>query len=307
MKTLQDLNVNTILIPCDFCGGDKFIHLFDKMRHDLNLNTVICENCALIMTNPQPNEETLQDFYENFYHIFHGRQKGVNDYYIDKSKRLDAERIELLKKIVDFDIKDKKVLEIGCGLGQFIKELGSSTSWDVLGLEPGKDSYEYCKSENINVEKTGIEDFETDIKFDIVASFFVLDHLRSPKTFLNKCSELLNEGGLIFIEVANFYKPSKSYTEWLQFPALYSLGPISLSNYLRSAGFEIIFMRDSKNKLSIFGIKTSIKTKNFVRTDVQVLIDNIYWVDKIHRTASRIPGWNSLLKKTKKALHKISL
>jgi len=307
MQTLQDLNVRTIQIPCDFCGGEKFSPLFDKMRHNLNLNTVICENCALVMTNPQPTDETLQDFYQNFYHIFHGRLKGVNNDYITKSKRLDHQRVELLKKIVDFDIKDKKVLEIGCGLGQFIKELGSSTSWDVLGLEPGKDSFEYCKSENINVEKTGFEDFETDIKFDIVATFYVIDHLSSPKSFLNKCYNLLNEGGLIFIEVSNFYKADRVYTDWLQFPSLFGMGPISISNYLRGAGFEIIYMRNSKFTLSVFAIKTSTKTQNFVKTDVPALIEEIFWVNKIQTAASKIPSWNPLLRKIKKTLSKISL
>ena len=69
MDALKSLKIETVTVKCDFCGGEKFIPLFDNMRHGLNLPTVLCENCALCLTNPQPSEATLASFYENYYRL----------------------------------------------------------------------------------------------------------------------------------------------------------------------------------------------------------------------------------------------
>jgi 2-polyprenyl-3-methyl-5-hydroxy-6-metoxy-1,4-benzoquinol methylase len=276
------------------------------MRHGLNLPTVLCENCALCLTNPQPTEATLASFYENYYHLFHGRKKGVEESYIKLSTNLASKRVSLIKKLVTNQMNPMKVLEIGPGAGQFIKQLSAATDWSITGIELGRESYEYCKSENLDVHYVSIENFKTESKFSAIASFHVLEHIRSPKAFLSKCYDLLTEDGLLYIEVPNYYKPGTVYENILQFPHLYNFSHTTLSNYMRKSGFEIIYINESTH-LTVIGRKTTTSAKYFIKTDVSVLAKKILWVDRIQRISSKIPSFTSGLKKIKSTISQISI
>lgn len=287
MKKLSDLKIETHKINCDFCGGDKFLPLFDTMRHGLNLPTEICENCALCLTNPQPTKDTLGSFYGEYYHLFHGRQSGVDKKYFEKSKRFAARRFDTLKKVGK--LEGKKILEIGCGAGQFMQCL-SDNKLDGTGIELGTESYEFCKSKNLNVINTSIEDFAPETKFDVIVSFHVLEHIRSPKEFMKKCHSLLNEGGLLYLEVPNLHKPGIVYPAFFQFPHLFTFSHTTLANYLRAAGFEIELVKDDLYALTVFGKKSTVFAHDFVKTDVPALIKRIYWVNKIQKIAWKLPS-----------------
>ncbi len=258
------------------------------------------------MTNPQPSQQAMGEFYKDYYHIFHERNKGVNDYYISKSRRLDKPRIDLLNKFVGKDKDYKKVLEVGCGVGQFLEQLGASGEWECSGIEPGKDSYDFCVASGLNVVNTGIEGFSTEEKFDVITTFHVFDHVRSPSLFLKKCNELLRTEGLIYIEISNFNRPNNVYSWFLQFPRLFSFTELTLSNCLKQHGFEIIFLKHDHN-ISIIGKKLNTKTSDFVRTDIDELVKEIHRVEKTQKLAHKLPEWPSFIKRFKKILIKTSV
>jgi 2-polyprenyl-3-methyl-5-hydroxy-6-metoxy-1,4-benzoquinol methylase len=305
-KNLKDLTISTETIRCDLCESESHTPLFNKMRHNINLTTVICENCSLIYTNPQPTKECLDSFYQDYYHLFHQR-KGADESYVSKSARIDARRIKALQKVINFEDNNNKVLEIACGVGEFISQLSKITKWEISGIEPGKESHAICESKKLNVEKINFENFSTEIKFDLLACFFAVDHLRSPKQFFEKCNSILKEDGLLFVEIGNFNKPFKPYSELQQLPKLFSFTPIILVNYLKSSGFEIIYYNEIRNVLSVVVRKTAIKSKNIIKTDIDSLKARIYWVDKIQTLAEKVPTWFSISRSIKNALHKISV
>jgi len=305
-KTLNDLKLITEHIKCDFCENDIHIQLFSVMRHGINLPTVICEKCALIFTNPQPTIECLDSFYEDYYHLFHQR-KGADESYVSKSKRIDTRRINTLKQLVNFEDQGKKVLEIACGAGEFIAQLNNCTNWEVSGIEPGKDSHALCVKKGLNVEKINFEDFATDEKYDLIACFFAVDHLRSPKHFFQKCNTLLKDGGMLFIEIGNFNKPFKSYTDYQQLPKLFSLTPITLMNYTKNSGFEVSYYNEVKDVMSVVLNKTSFYSNTFIKTDIKNLMEKINVVDNIQKKAGKIPTWLSYFRSIKNALRKVSL
>lgn len=305
-KSLKDLNILTQNIKCDLCGSVHHTPLFLKMRHNLNLTTVICENCSLIYTNPQPTQECLDSFYQDFYHLFHQR-KGADEAYVSKSARIDSRRIKALQNVMNFEEGNKKVLEIACGVGEFISQLYQLTKWEISGIEPGKESHTICESKKLKVEKINFENFTTDIKFDLVACFFAVDHLRSPRQFFEKCNTILKEDGLLFIEIGNFNKPFKPYSKLQQLPKLFSFTPIILENYLKSTGFEIIYYKEIRDVLSVVVRKTAVKSNNIIKTNIENLKERIFWVDKIQILADKVPTWFSISRSIKNVLHKISV
>jgi 2-polyprenyl-3-methyl-5-hydroxy-6-metoxy-1,4-benzoquinol methylase len=93
----------------------------------------------------------------------------------------DKRRVELFKSL----IKDKEVLDYGCGHGGFYecgKDMASITNYDI--------GY---GSEILNK------------RYDVVTMFHVLEHLENPLDILNQLWHCLKTGGKIIIEVPSAF------------------------------------------------------------------------------------------------------
>jgi SAM-dependent methyltransferase len=271
---------------CDFCGHNSFTPLFKKMRHDVNIDTKICNNCMLVQSHPMPTGECIGAFYERFYHIFHKR-KGVDEHYISKSERNAKRRTEILQEFTSLT-SNTKIFEIGPGAGSFIGRIKNITEAQIEAIELGKDSYEFCLGKGFKVTNVGIENYVSTDKFDIICSFHVLEHIRSPKNFISKCYDLLNDEGLLYIEVPNFNRPGSKYEEFLQFPHLFNFTFITLSNLMRSNGFEPIYVDDSIGRLTIIAKKNSYKSKTFIRVILNDYINSIKRKATVYRIHSKL-------------------
>ena len=100
-------------------------------------------------------------------------------------------------------IKNKTVLDYGCGFGKFIF-LCQKYSKKIFGVELRELTLKYLKKKKINV-KSKIEDFN--FKFDLITMFHVLEHLPNQIESLKKANSKLKKGGKIIIEVPH----SKDY------------------------------------------------------------------------------------------------
>jgi 2-polyprenyl-3-methyl-5-hydroxy-6-metoxy-1,4-benzoquinol methylase len=279
-------------IPCDFCGSGSFVPFSRKMRHDINLETRICTNCLLVQTNPQPVKESIQDFYTNFYHLFHKRN-GVDESYLNRSKKSAGRRFQLLTEFVRAD-QPIRLLEIGPGAGQFLQIAGEKSKWSGEGIELGKESCDFCQSLGLNVKYIGVEDFQPEGKFDVITSFHVLEHVMSPGLFLAKCAEMMNDGGYLYLEVPNFNRPGYPYSRFLQFPHLFNFTLLTLTNYLDAFGFRPIFIDESVSNLTVISKRTTNPNtvkKDFVRADLTKYLTLLKWKERIYRYSEWIPSF----------------
>ena len=92
-----------------------------------------------------------------------------------------------------------RVLEVGCGAGNFRECLPSSVSY--CGLEFNKKAIERAVFKGLDVQGTDLENFSEDnnSKFDCVFAFQVLEHVPEPKLFLEQMLKTIKvEGYLIF-------------------------------------------------------------------------------------------------------------
>ena len=155
-----------------------------------------------------------------------------------------------LDDIVDISSRgiggEKKILEIGCGDGEFLKRLCSKTSARGVGYDRayhGAGRYD---------EKTSFvkEYFDPKLcaqKFDIVILRHVLEHIAEPYSFLKTICDagILQSGGDIWIEVPDL--------EWiLEKQAFYDVtyehcnyfSKQSLGTLLPSLGFDVVGMKN---------------------------------------------------------------
>tara|TARA_B100001175_G_scaffold311378_1_gene315717 strand:- start:1802 stop:2530 length:729 start_codon:yes stop_codon:yes gene_type:complete len=132
-------------------------------------------------------------------------------------------RISYIKDSIvnTFKIKNKKkplekikILDIGCG-GGLLSEPMTRLGASVVGLD--------ASDKNINVAKihalknrlkikylcTSPENYETDIKFDVILNMEIVEHVEDIDLFLRSCSKFLRKDGIMFIATLN--KTLKSY------------------------------------------------------------------------------------------------
>jgi len=90
----------------------------------------------------------------------------------------------------------EKVLEIGCGFGEFLSRLGKVTEPHVgLELNPKCSAF----NEGFIIKNQPLMDFnsQNNSKFDVVCAFQVLEHVSNPRDFINECIKATKENGLI--------------------------------------------------------------------------------------------------------------
>lgn len=116
-------------------------------------------------------------------------------------------------------IKDKTVLDIGCGCGYGLHLLSGSIK-EGVGIDIAKDAIDYCKNryndKNINYKiMDGRRPLFEPESFDVIISFEFIEHINEHAEFMNNVCRLLKRDGILIIStpnkpVYNFNKPEKN-------------------------------------------------------------------------------------------------
>ena len=88
------------------------------------------------------------------------------------------------EKSTDFIRKGDRILEVGCGRGDFLRALLKKTSTECIGLELNEKSA--LETKDLKIICQTIEEYSKDNpeSFDIVCSFQVLEHIADIRGFL---------------------------------------------------------------------------------------------------------------------------
>jgi 2-polyprenyl-3-methyl-5-hydroxy-6-metoxy-1,4-benzoquinol methylase len=196
---------------CPICKND------DTKSADMFMSDGIvykrCSNCSVVYQNPQPEFAVTEQIYDGLH--YHDRYIKSEFVYLPTSK-IYLNKLEIYLKEFDdnFNIKNKKLLDIGCGVGYFLylaKEKGAN----VLGADISKWAAKYAK-DKFNVDVIS-GDFLTmdleDYSFDIVTMWQTIEHLPNPLDFINKIYKILKPGGFFMFAtpdvdswIVKFYK-----------------------------------------------------------------------------------------------------
>jgi len=225
-------------IPCDLCGTGNPRFLLNSRGLDGPL--VECLNCGLRYVGARTSALTFGDQTAN-QATAKLRTANRNFRYL----RLEQEhrlallnarwRIDLIRKVKP----SGKLLEIGCARGDFLRV---ALEWfDVYGVEPNPELADSA-SQIAPVHPDIIERTPWS-GFDVVASFHVIEHVDSPRSFVRAAAERLKPGGLLVIETPNInslpFKLMRS--RWRQFiPEHYFFfSPNTMSRLLSEHGLRI--------------------------------------------------------------------
>lgn len=193
------------MISCPSCGSsvseDKFLrkHFSDIVKCEYKLYH--CRSCDLEFWVPLV---FIKSIYENEiieeYSLWHqGEELVLSDNHTTFINYLSHQNL----------IPPKKILDVGCGSGSFIKYL-EKMGFEVWGIDIDSNSINVAKNKLYlkNVYDFSIDEFldyaiQNNLKFDIITFFEVLEHQPDPVNFLNKISKLLADCGVIAGSVPN--------------------------------------------------------------------------------------------------------
>lgn len=187
---------------------------------------------GLLKTFPFPPSDQLSKYYESEDYISHSDDaKGlVNQlYYWVKSYNLKHKH-KLIKKAT----QGTKVLDYGCGTGEFVRYLNSQ-NLNAIGFEPNPVAFKIASEKDENNFYSNSE-FLDNQKFDVITLWHVLEHIPNLFEELARLKNALNPNGNLFIAVPNYESFDAQYYQ--EYWAAYDV-PRHLWHFNQTSFFKI--------------------------------------------------------------------
>ena len=163
------------------------------------------------------------------------------------SSEMKRFRLKQFSSFVDrFNLKEKKVIEIGCGRGEYL-ELMSKFVTQCYGIEHSTKSVDIATKKGLNVFQGYLEDEHYIIDNSPYDAFFIinfLEHIPNLNSFLEAIYNNLSNSAVGLIEVPNFDMTIKNnlFSDFIS-DHLYYFTKETLRRVLELNGFEIIEIR----------------------------------------------------------------
>lgn len=208
-----------------------------------------CISCGFVHAVPLPTSDELAEFYQS---KFYESDRKV-DYFEAQAAQKDwwhelfGERLAAFEKQIG---RKGRVLDLGCGPGFFLS-FAKDQGWESVGVEPSEKASSFARDElGLTIHNQGFETLDAGTlgQFDVVYSHGVIEHLQSPKAFIDLASSLLVSGGLVFINCANDFNPfQKVVRETQGYPCWWFVPPehlnyftvTSLAKFVEANGFTV--------------------------------------------------------------------
>lgn len=195
---------------------------------------------GFLETYPAPLPDKLTEYYKTEDYISHTDTKRnlfEKVYHFVRSLALKRK----LNLINSFSTEEKKLLDIGCGTGDFLQTI-QQDNWMVSGIEPDKNARQIANSKTNNVvsDIDQMTLFESH-SFDVITLWHVLEHLPNLDEQISMLKRLLKKKGTLVIAVPNFKSFDANY--YKEFWAAYDV-PRHLWHFSQEA-IQSIFERNS--------------------------------------------------------------
>lgn len=239
------------LTKCPLCKSGLFLNHAEVKDHAISKETFLlcqCSRCSLIFTNPRPDIESINKYYESEDYISHQNRSNnfTNILYKLVRKFTVKNKVSLINRI---NPSKGKLLDIGCGTGYFLKE-ASKQNWRVTGIEPNEGARNISLEKNIKVYQS-LEEIKKDKKFDVITLFHVLEHIHELRKTGKQLLKHLKNYGTMLIAVPNQKSFDAIHYEnnWaaLDVPRhLYHFNKTSMDKFAEEIGMKIVDIKPMK-------------------------------------------------------------
>lgn len=202
-----------------------------QLEKGIDLEIMQCSGCGVVQLNCEP---------------VHYYREVIRATAVSSEMRAFREN-QLSKFIEQYQLENKKAIEIACGKGEYL-EIIAEQPIDVYGIEYNAESVNICSKKGLKVQRGFLEKSNTLLHegpFDVFFIFNYLEHVPNPNVFLRAIYNNLTEDGIGMIEVPNFDMILKEnmFSEFITDHLIYYTRD-TLRLLLEMNGFQIIEYKD---------------------------------------------------------------
>ena len=144
----------------------------------------------------------LETFYQSVY--LKGEKKHFTPFVTKGTTSTEAKEV-----IKEMKWKGKRVLDVGCGTGNFAREIAKKDAKYVLGIDYADEAIKIAEKNNKekNLKFKKLDVIKLDEKFDIIVSIGTIEHMDNPIKIIKKLKSCLNKNGKIILTTPNWTNP----------------------------------------------------------------------------------------------------
>ena len=231
---------------CPVCGKIDFFDYLEVQDHFLSKEHFLiqqCISCDFRFLNPRPAKTEIGRYYQSDEYISHGVEKSDLMSRVYKLARFFS--IHNKYKIVKKYIQSGKILDIGCGTGEFLAYC-RKRGFEVSGIEPNEKARIYAQSEhNISVADQLKVLGAKPSSFKSITMWHVLEHVHELDETLEMIIKLLTQDGVLIVAVpnSNSWDASTYKSYWAAYDVprhLYHFTEATFQGLAARKGFEVL-------------------------------------------------------------------
>ncbi len=217
--------------PCPLCNGNA-----KPWRHRRGFDLFLCEQCDNAFVPDRLVPHNVDSIYSTGY--FSGDAETGYPGYLADQTLIEKNFRDRIQWINAFAPKGR-LLEIGSAYGFFLK-VARESGWHAEGVELIEAcAHEAARLSGATVHAGDFLDVRIDERFDVVAMFDVIEHMRDPIACIERAYTLLKPGGFFVIETGDRAWP------WARFLGnyWYFLDPPQHRYYFSAKGIDFVLRR----------------------------------------------------------------
>lgn len=160
-----------------------------------------CDSCDYVSTPISTTADTIALYDDPEY--FDGW--GCNlEFDYDRFDPSVHQQVQDYLDFIDKYTKGKSLLDVGTGSG-LLPQLARQKGFEVEGTDLSKHVSDNVPAKaGFPIHHGTIEEIEFTRKYDVITMLHVLEHTSNPISTLQRCKELLNDGGYLVVVVPNY-------------------------------------------------------------------------------------------------------
>lgn len=257
IKVKNELSKFTDQKNCPYCQGKKFHELYNIDRYRFPISTVKCDECGLVQVNPAPDQHYLNLFYStNRYRgLYLGSLWARNDKYDNAEKKAQVNFSFVRQYIPDLSKNniEYNILDFGSAVGKFLGVTKNNFNQiKAYGVEPGA-HINYVTKNNLDGVFNSITEIPDGLKFDLITSWHVLEHVYDPIQILTQLKNKLKKSGKLIIEIPNIQKYQSIKN--IHIAHLFHFDPETIEKVMSKSGLKIEYLGQDYLQDQKFGMK----------------------------------------------------
>lgn len=231
---------------CPWCGSDKAqinLWLKDEFLSKEDFHICECLNCGLLYTMPRPSKDKIGEYYKSEeYYSHQENKKGFIPKVYEAVKKINLKH---KYKLASNGLKVGKVLDIGCGVGDFL-HTAEMHGWECAGVEPSEDA-KVIAQKRMNGKIISSEDLENipEGYFDLITMWHVLEHVDDLRWQVEQLRRLVKPKGRVVIALPNYKSYDGQYYKelWAAYDVprhLNHFNKTTLTKIFKASGMELV-------------------------------------------------------------------